>query len=126
MLSTLLIVGCASGPSEKSFDSPIGEWNEQYEGRLGDWKTSKVTIIDETKGTYTNPGGRILFYAIDDQGRWMGHWVTGLTSTPCFEENDGSKYWGVNIYQFNDTYNEYRGTWDYCGEGEKYSMKGYR
>ena len=131
LLSTILVIGCASGPSGKSFDSPIGEWNEEWEmpeTRGADWRLQKVTIIDETRGTFTSHAttGRIQFYAIDDQGRWMGHWVQILSSAPCVEEKDGSRYWGVNIYQFNDNYSEYQGTWDNCGEGHKYRTKGYR
>ena len=131
LLSTILVIGCASGPSGKSFDSPIGKWNEEWEihdEHGADWSLQKVTIIDETRGTYTSRWsvGRILFYAIDDQGRWMGHWVQMSSSVPCVEEKHGSKYWGVNIYQFNDNYAEYQGTWDNCGEGHKYRTKGYR
>lgn len=31
LLSTILIVRGATGPSEMTFDSPIVEWNEIYE-----------------------------------------------------------------------------------------------
>jgi hypothetical protein len=130
MLSTLLLISCATAPSGKSFDSPIGVWSEQYESSTGIGgirKRSKVTIIDETKGTYTNPSGRIEFYAIDGQRRWKGYWINQSgTYNLCSEEKGGSPYWGENIYQFNEAYNRYTGTWDFCGEGQKYALSGVR
>ena len=115
-----------AAPSAMYFDSPIGEWSEQYQEMNGAWNLSKVTIIDETKGTYTNPDGRIQFYAIDEQGRWNGYWIEESGSTSCSEEKSGSNYWGEYIFQFNDTYTQYEATWDVCGEGQKYPTKGVR
>ena len=88
--------------------------------------TGKVTIVDETKGSYTNPVGRIEFYAIDDQRIWKGYWIEESGSTACPEEKSGSMFWGEQIYQFNEAYNQYIGTWDSCGEGPKYGSKGFR
>ena len=61
---------------------------------------------------------------VDDQGRWEGYWVE--SGNDCTEKKHGSNSWGVSIYQFNETYNEYEGTWDMCGEGKKYKMTGVR
>ncbi len=105
VLSTTPIIGCASGPSEKSFDSAIGEWRWTWEIH-GFRKAGNMTIIDETKATYGYRNGRIIFYAIDDQGKWEGYWVEALGGR-CLEEKYGSKKWGVMSYQFNDAYNKY-------------------
>ncbi len=75
MLSTLLIISCATGPSEKTFDSAVGVWSDKYKTMSGKTRSSVVTIIDETKATYTNPNGRIEFYSIDDQRTWKGYWI---------------------------------------------------
>jgi len=121
---SLCLPGGAHAAEDESFDSPVGEWSEQY--KYGSqWRSSEVTIIDETKATYTNPNGQVFFYAIDDQGKWEGYWVEALGGR-CLEEKYGSKKWGVMIYQFNDAYNKYEGTWDRCGQGPKYPMKGVR
>lgn len=125
LFSTLLIAGCASGPSGKSFDSAMGEWSAKWQTEDGLWKSTKMTIIDETKATYTSSSGRIFFYAIGDQGKWDGFWVENPGNW-CLEEKDGSKNWGVSIFQFNDTYNSYTGTWDMCGEGSKFPTEGFR
>jgi hypothetical protein len=139
VLSISLVIGCATSPSPsgKVFDSPIGEWTDQYEttgggeipsGVDGKIKTTKIIIIDETRAIYPGLNGRVEFYAIDEQGRWKGYWIDETLSKYflCSEEKGGSPYWGEIIYQFNETYNQYTGTWDKCGEGKKYSTKGFR
>jgi hypothetical protein len=141
VLSISLVIGCATSSSSetsssgKVFDSPIGEWTEQYEstsgeipsGTDGKTKTIKFTIIDETRGTSHNQ--RLEFYAIDEQGRWKGYWIHKKTQDKywiCDEEKGGSPFWGEIIFQFNETYNQYTGTWDKCGEGDKFPIKGFR
>jgi hypothetical protein len=128
LFSTILMMGCATGPSGQVFDSPIGEWREQYENRTGNIKQATLTIIDESSATYSVNGGRIQFYAIDGQRKWTGYWInsSGSSVWSCSEEKDGSPYWGVQIYQFNETYNQYTGTWDSCGEGRKFPVSGVR
>ena len=126
MLSTVLIISCATGPSGKMFDSAIGEWNDRYTTMSGKTRSSVVTFIDESKATYTNPNGRIEFYSIDDQRTWKGYWIEESGSSSCSEEKSGSKYWGEQIFHFNETYSQYTGTWDMCGKGAKYSFKGVR
>ncbi len=126
MLSTLLIISCATGPSEKTFDSAVGVWSDKYKTMSGKTRSSVVTIIDETKATYTNPNGRIEFYSIDDQRTWKGYWIEEDGSTSCSVEKSGSMHWGEQIYQFNETYSQYTGSWDMCGKGPKYSFKGVR
>jgi len=125
LLSTVLIIGCA-GPSEKSFDSAMGEWSWTYELPSANRAAGTMTIIDETKATYSHANGRILFYAIDDQGKWEGYWVQISAGHVCPNKKDGSTNWGVAIFQFNDAYNKFSGTWDYCGDGELFDWYGSR
>jgi len=122
-----LVVGIVTGPSIESFASPIGEWSERYRTTEGTWVRSTMIFIDETTATYTNPAnpdGRVFFYATDNQN-WEGLWVEDVTDV-CSEEKHGSKNWGVVIYQFNDAYNKYEGTWDDCGKGQKIPFTGIR
>ena len=127
MLSTLLIISCATTPSGKNFDFPIGVWNEKYTSMNGKTHSSEVTIIDKTEGSYTNPrGGRFEFHSTDDQYTWKAYWILESGDRSCSTEKGGSKFWGEQIFQFNETYNQYTGTWDYCGEGTKYWTKGVR
>jgi hypothetical protein len=126
LLSTILIIGGASGSSGKSFDSAMGEWSWQYEVPSGRFYSGKMTIIDETKATYTFNNGRILFYAVDDQGKWEGYWVEDPGAHGCSDKKDGSYNWGVAIFQFNDAYNKFRGKYDFCGEGSRFSWSAVR
>ena len=126
LLSTILIVGCATGPSGMTFDSPIGEWSEKVEKKSGGHGVSRLTILDETNAVYTNPNGRIEFHTIDAQRKWTGYWILENSQNPCSEEKSGSLHWGENIYQFNETYNRYTGSWDNCGKGRKYKLSGVR
>ncbi len=126
LLSTILIIDCASGQSGKSFDSAMGEWSWQYELPSGRFYSGKMTIIDETKATYTFNNGRILFYAVDDQGKWEGYWVEDPGAHDCSDKKDGSTDWGVVTFQFNDAYNSFSGEWDFCGLSLKYGWSGFR
>jgi len=83
-----------------------------------------MTIIDETKATTTFKNGRIFFYAIDDQGKWEGHWVAETYKRHCSDKKHGSNRWGVAIFQFNDAYNSFKGTWDFCGDDVTYFWDG--
>jgi hypothetical protein len=127
LFSTLLMVSCASGPSGKTFDSALGEWESEFKTMSGKSRSARMTIIDETKASTAFNGGRIFFYAVDDQGKWEGYWVENdAPDISCTEKKDGSDVWGVVVFQFNDTYSSFTGDWDACGKGTKYSYKGYR
>ena len=129
LFSTILLASCATKPSGQTFDSPVGMWNEKHKTKSGKSQASKVTIIDETRGTFTYPGagaGRLEFFSTEDQRTWMGYWILESGLYPCSTEKGGSPFWGEQIFHFNETYNQYTGTWDSCGEGTKYSAKGIR
>lgn len=124
-LSTLLIVSCASGPSGMGIDSAIGEWQTEFVNLRGIIATPRMTIIDESKAIYEYQEGRILFDAVDDQGKWEGYWVERGVNT-CTESKDGSKFWGMVSFQFNDTYTNFTGYWNLCGKGIKRPWSGNR
>jgi hypothetical protein len=119
-----LVVGIVSGPSIESFASPIGEWSDRYQSTDGTWWRSTTTFIDEATATYTNSDGRVFFYETDDQN-WEGLWVEDGRGV-CSEKKHGSKNWGVIKFQFNEAYNKYEGTWDNCGNGQKFPFSGVR
>jgi adenylate cyclase len=120
-----LITGSASGASAKTFDSAMGEWRARGQGPDCIVERSQLTIVDEMKATYTIGNGRILFYAIDDQRKWEGYWVED-GGGGCADKKDGSNYWGAMTFRFNDTYNKWKGEFDFCGEGRKYPWDGFR
>ena len=122
-----LIIGSTSGASGKTFDSAMGEWSFRVQGPDCILEKAQMTIVDEIKVTYTPSyrTGRIFWYAIDDQRKWEGYWVEGAQGN-CADKKDGSTYWGVVIFRFNDTYTEWKGEFDICGEGRKYPWDGLR
>jgi hypothetical protein len=109
-----------------TYDSPVGVWNELYETPLGGKRSNKVTFVDESIATYTSMDGRVEFYEIDENGWWKAYWINESGSQECSEARGGSVFWGEQIYQFNETYNRYKGTWDICGQGPKYAINGVR
>ena len=85
-----------------------------------------MTIVDETKAIYPSyRNGRIFWYAIDDQRKWEGYWIDEIAGN-CIEKKYGSTYWGVVTFRFNETYTEWKGEFDECGEGRKYPWDGIR
>ena len=127
LLTTTLAAGCATGPSEESFDSAVGKWKTKWLTISGSPRTVRLTIFDESKATYGYHSGRILFYAVDDQRNWEGYWVESYAQNiSCAESKDGSDVWGVVKFQFNDTYTQFTGDWDACGKGAKYPWNGRR
>ena len=127
LFSTILFIGCASGPAGKTLGSAQGEWETKLETTKGNSTSPRMTIIDETKATYAFWEGRIFFYTVGDQGKWEGYWVESYAANvSCAERKDGSNVWGVVAFQFNDSYTSFTGDWDACGEGKKYPWTGYR
>ena len=125
LLVLSLMIGCASGPSGKSFDSPIGECSETHETRKGGRKTVKLTIVDKTKGIDSH-GVVLEIYSSDDAYTWKAYWIMDSGGYPCSTKKQGSPYWGEQVFRFNENYNEYEGTWNSCGEGKEYWSRGFR
>ena len=131
LLPVFFALGCTNGPSGQAFDSPVGTWQEKFEsssGVGGAWRSTKFTIIDESAGRYSRPPSEVRFYAVDEQGRWKGYWKMPSSDKTvfCSSEKDGTAYWGEVIYEFNGEFNQYSGSWDKCGEGQKYKISGIR
>lgn len=124
--STILAIGCASGPSSESHDSPVGKWTEQWVNSSSETRVARLTIFDERSAKYTGSNNtRIEFYATDDQRTWKAYWI-GEGHTSCLQQKGGINSWGESIFHFDETYTRYKGTWDYCGQGRKFSMSGVR
>ena len=122
----VLIIGSASGASGKTFDSALGEWSSIFQGSDCQLNRIQLTIVDETKAIYPSyRNGRIFWYAIDDQRKWEGYWIDEIAGN-CIEKKYGSTYWGVVTFRFNETYTEWKGEFDECGEGRKYPQDGFR
>jgi len=123
--SILLIVGFGANCQVKAFDSAIGEWTYKEGTMEGQIMRGKMNFTDEKSATYTANNGRIIFVTTDDNGRWEGYWIED-GGDECSSEKDGSKLWGTAIFQFNDDYSKFQGTWDMCGNGLGYTWLGYR
>jgi hypothetical protein len=89
-----------------------------------------LTIIDEKSARYrsarADSRGRIIFTSIGSEGRWEGYWIGSKPANVCLENREGSRNWGLVIWEFDETYSRFKGTWDYCGEGRKYLWNGRR
>lgn len=123
--SIALVIGCATGPSGKTFDSPLGEWSETHEKRSGGSKTVKLTITDKTKGI-DSEGVLLDIHSSDDNHTWEAYWILESGMYPCSEKKQESPYWGEQVFHFNETFNKYTGTWNSCGEGQEYWTRGIR
>jgi adenylate cyclase len=123
-----LTIGSASGTSAKTFDSAMGEWSFRVQGPDCILEKYQMTLVDEIKMTYPPPSrmGRVFWYAKDDPRMWKGYWVEGDGTGNCSEEKDGSHFWGVLTIQFNESYTQWKGEFDICGEGRKFPWDGFR
>lgn len=125
-ICVVVTIGCATGPSGKAYDFAEGEWNFIWE-YISSTYTYKTTIVDETLATYGFRDGRFVFHGNDGQGRWEGYWIEKFgKNNLCADTREGTNAWGEVVLQFNAAYNEFEGTWDFCGEGRKFELRGYR
>ncbi|MEM7208056.1 MAG: hypothetical protein AAF434_09550 [Pseudomonadota bacterium] len=110
------------------FDSPLGEWRTKIQIDGGSWISHGVmTFSEDGKVGYTLRNGRIFFNEKDGKGKWKGHWVEDKQPwVVCDEKLDGSTAWGEAIFQFDDEFKTFRGTWDKCGDGKRNIWQGYR
>lgn len=127
---TLSLFACAtpSPSTDKAQDSPFGTWKTKVQYEDGSWHSHGVmTFTDKTKAKYALRNGRILFTEVDDLSKWKGRWIENNQAyISCAEEVDGSKSWGEAIFQFDETYDTFKGTWDACGDGNRNAWVGYR
>ena len=123
--SMVLVIGCASGPSGQVFESPLGEWSETHELKSGRTKTVKLVITDKTRGM-DSKGAMLEIFSADDDHMWKAYWILESGIYPCSEKKQGSPYWGEEVFNFNETFNQYTGTWNSCGAGQEYWTRGVR
>ena len=113
-------------PVEIRYASVHGEWETRWQGPSGKWTGGVILSIEDSKVASYMPGnGTIHFYQVDDLGRWEGFWVEAPANT-CSEEKHGSRNWGVATFQFNESFTSFNGTWDSCGQGERFAWAGDR
>jgi len=125
IILAFLVIGLATNFTVNAFDSMVGEWTYKEETAEGHWIRGKLFVKENSIATYTANNGRIIFVASDGKGKWQGFWIED-GSEACSEAKDGSKHWGVTIFQFNADYSKFEGTWDMCGNGVELSWSGFR
>ena len=125
IISTFWIIGFGANFQVKAYDSAVGEWTYKEETMEGHLMRGKMSFTDQKNAIYTANNGRIIFVATDGNGRWEGYWIED-GSIECSTEKDGSQLWGVAIFNFNDDYSRFEGTWDMCGSGKGSSWIGFR
>ena len=108
-----------------AFGKAQGRWVSEWERTQGGTQIS-TTTFDYYGNMASTPGPIVKFYSADDNGKWDGYWVEESGSQRCDTKEDGSHYWGVVEFQFNEAYNAFEGTWDFCGDGKKWEWKGKR
>jgi hypothetical protein len=99
------------------FQKAEGEWTSVWEKTAVGTMTSKTTFHPSGKMVYV-PGGTVYFESADDAGHWKGYWVESSAPIKCDTKKDDSHYWGLVEFQFNETYSEFDGHWEFCGKGE--------
>jgi hypothetical protein len=109
------------------FEKAQGRWVSEWEKAQGGTEIS-TTTFDYYGRMDSVPGPTATFYFADENGKWEGYWVDLSNSGPhpCDTTRDESPYWGVLEFQFNEPYNQFEGTWDFCGKGAKHGWKGKR
>lgn len=115
-------------PSEadaETFEMAEGRWVSQWETPRSGTTTAETTF-DLYGRMASIPGPFATFYSADENGNWEGYWVEESGRQRCATKNGESYHWGVVRFQFDSAYNEFEGTWDHCGEGQKWEWKGKR
>jgi hypothetical protein len=108
-----------------AFDRAEGRWLSEWQSAGGQTTTAKTTFDDYGRMA-SIPHRFATFYAADESGQWQGYWTQEGGRHRCTTKQDGSEHWGVIQLQFDEAYNHFEGTWDYCGEGDKWDWKGKR
>ena len=127
-LSAVIFLAAAAGSpvmAEGAFAKAEGRWLSEWQTSGGRTQTAKSTF-DNSGGMTSVPGPWVTFYAADDSGQWEGFWTSDSSPKPCATEKEGRQHWGVVRFQFNEAYDEFSGSWDFCGEGEQWEWRGRR
>lgn len=108
-----------------ALDGAEGRWLSEWQSAGGQTTTAKTTFDDYGRMA-SIPHRFATFYSADESGQWQGYWSAESGRHRCATKQDGSEHWGVVQLQFDEAYNHFEGTWDYCGEGDKWEWKGKR
>ena len=110
-----------------SFEKATGEWTSFWKSESGRTMFDKLKFDGSSKMIYIpDRGSSVSFQSAEDNGKWEGHWVGSSSPQSCGTKYQGSHYWGMVMFQFNESYNEFKGYWDNCGEGKKFEWTGKR
>lgn len=111
-----------------SFEKAAGEWASSWVDENGETSNDKLKFDGTGKMVYIPENGEFVsFQSADENGKWEGHWVGFANPTwRCENKYQGSHYWGVVLFQFNERYDEFEATYDICGKGTKYGWTGER
>jgi len=119
-----------TGPAASLLDSDAfqkaeGRWVSEWRSAGG--RTTKArTTFDEYGRMASIPHRFATFYAANESGQWEGYWTVEGGRHRCTTQQDGSEHWGIIRLQFDPDYTHFEGTWDFCGEGDKWEWKGER
>lgn len=108
-----------------ALDRAEGRWLSEWQSAGGRTTTAKTTFDDYGRMA-SIPHRFATFYSADENGSWQGYWTEEGGRHRCATKQDGSEHWGVVQLQFDATYDHFEGTWDFCGEGDKWEWKGKR
>ena len=115
----------SSQVDDDAFERAEGKWLSEWQSSGGRTTTAKTTF-DEYGRMASIPRRFATFYAANENGQWQGYWTEESGRHRCATKQDGSEHWGVIQLQFDATYDHFEGTWDFCGEGDKWEWKGKR
>ena len=109
--------------ADSAWDQAKGKWMAQWGKTSGAPGHSQLHI--EGSGQAKFPGGEMVFSSAKDR-TWEGHWTRSPATESCVEEKHGTYYWGVVKITFDESYEHFDGTWDFCGDGKTNLIKGKR
>ncbi len=126
--AALLLAAAAGGAAsaEGVFDQAEGRWLSEWQTSRGGMHTAKSTFDEYGRMASVPDGPWVTFYSADDSGQWEGFWTAKSSPQRCTTAKEGNHHWGVVRFQFNQAYDEFAGTWDFCGEGEQWEWRGKR
>lgn len=127
-VAVAMILVAMSGQAARAdgvFGKAEGRWDSEWQTSRGGTQTGRSTF-DSYGQMSTIDGPVVTFYTADDSGYWEGYWTAPNSPHPCATEKDGYRHWGVVKFQFDESYDQFTGTWDFCGEGETWEWQGKR
>jgi len=111
--------------ADDAFEKAEGKWVSEWE-TSGGGKTTAKTTFDIYGRMASIPHRFATFHSANEDGAWEGYWNTESGRHRCEAMHDESHHWGIVRFQFDATYNQFEGTWDFCGQGETWTWAGKR